>query len=180
MNNPSTPVNISELRKALEKHQNRCFVNYLFTVLIQGFLAGLSFLPKVSHVCNNIQSALKEPETADKLLATEVEKGYMIGPYDSPPFSTFRINPIGIAMRKYSEKIMIDLSAPHDDSAPSLNSLLPLAHIISLFYATVDNAIQFIKLAWKGAWLGKADITDAFKVMLLHPSQAPFWCQMAK
>lgn len=35
----------------------------------------------------------------------------------------------------------------------------------------MDNAIKLIKLAGRGAWLSKADITDAFKIMPLHPSQ---------
>ncbi len=30
-------VNVPELRKALRKHPNRCFVNYLLTGLVQGF-----------------------------------------------------------------------------------------------------------------------------------------------
>lgn len=37
---PSTPVNVAELGKALEKHSNRCFVNYLLTGMVQGFMAG--------------------------------------------------------------------------------------------------------------------------------------------
>lgn len=96
----------------------------------------------------------------------------MIGPFDTSPFSTHRINPIGIATRKYSGKkrLIIDLSAPHNGNAQSINSLIPLAPF-SLFYATVDNAIKFIKQAGRSAWLAKADISDAFKVMPLHPSQ---------
>lgn len=43
--------------------------------------------------------------------------------------------------------------------------------MFSLAYASVDHAIQFIKSAGIGAWMGKADITDAFKIMPLHPSQ---------
>ncbi|XP_034446701.1 uncharacterized protein LOC117764756 [Hippoglossus hippoglossus] len=35
----------------------------------------------------------------------------------------------------------------------------------------VDNAIKLIKLAGQGAWLSKADITDAFKIIPIHPSQ---------
>ncbi len=71
---PSTLVNISELGKALEKHPNHCFANYLITGLVQGFLAGLIWLPKVSFVCNNSQSSLKEPEVVDELLTKEVKK----------------------------------------------------------------------------------------------------------
>ena len=93
MNKPSTPVNISRLSNSSNKHPNRCFVNYAITGLIQAFVAGLCFLPKGTHVCSNLQSALKELEIVEKLLAKEVKKGYMIGPYDNPPFSTFCISP---------------------------------------------------------------------------------------
>ncbi len=168
--NPSTPVNISKLGQALRNHPNRCFVNYLITGLVQGFFAGLSWMPDYSLVCKNLLSALKEPEVVDSLLEKEVKKGFMIGPFDDPPFPDYRINPIGIATRKYSGKkrLIIDLSAPHNDAAQSVNSLIPLAPF-SLFYATIDDAI--IKKAGRGAWLSKADISDAFKVMPLHPSQ---------
>jgi len=96
----------------------------------------------------------------------------MIGPFDNSPFPTFRISPIGVATRKYSGKklLIIDLSAPHNGLADSINSLIPLTPF-SLFYNTVDDAIKFIKKAGRGAWLAKADISDAFKIMPLHPSQ---------
>lgn len=151
--NPSTLVNIPERGKALEKHPNRCFVNYLIMGLVQGFLAGLVWLPKVSFVCNNLQSALKESEVVDALLEKEVKKGFMIGPFDKSPFLTTHINPIGVATCKYSGKkrLIIDLSAPHDDETYSINSLIPLAPF-SLCYALVDNAINFIKKASQGEY----------------------------
>ena len=169
---PSTPINVPELGKALKKHPNRCFVNYLITGLVQGFLAGLIWLPKMSFFCKNLQSALKEPKVVDTLLEKEVTKGFMIGPFDKSPFSTTRINPIGIATRKYSGKkrLIMDLSAPHNDETRSINSLIP-PELFSLCYATTDDAIKLIQKAGRGAWLAKADITDAFKVMPLHPSQ---------
>lgn len=172
MKHPSTPVNVPALSKALSNHPNKCFVNYLITGLVQGFLAGLCWLPKVTHICKNLQSAFKEPEVVDELLAKEVKKGFMIGPLSKSLFSIFRVSPIGVATRKYSNKkrLIIDLSAPHDSSIPSINSLIP-REPFSLYYASVDNAVQMIKSAGVGAWLGKADITDAFKVMPLHPSQ---------
>lgn len=149
---PSTPVNIPELGKALKQHPNRCFVNYLITGLIHGFFAGLSFLPKASCVCPNLRSALQEPGIVDELLSRESEKGYMIGPFNSSPFPLYRINPIGVATRKYSGKkrLIMDLSAPHNNDVPSINSLIP-SQQFSLYYATVDHAIEFIKKAGKGA-----------------------------
>ncbi|XP_062249448.1 uncharacterized protein LOC133958576 [Platichthys flesus] len=177
MKHPSTPVNVPALSLALSKHPCGSFVNYLITGLVQGFLAGLCWLPKVTHVCKNLQSACKEPEVVDELLSKEVKKGYMIGPLSKLHFPIFRVSPIGIATRKYSNKkrLIIDLSAPHNSTIPSINSLIP-KEPFSLFYASVDNAAKMIKLAGVGAWLGKADITDAFKVLPLHPSQWHLFC----
>ncbi len=55
------PVNVPKLGRALRNHPNRCFVNYLITGLVQGFIAGLSWMPDYSLVCKILLSALKEP-----------------------------------------------------------------------------------------------------------------------
>ncbi|XP_017162018.1 uncharacterized protein LOC103469647 [Poecilia reticulata] len=39
-------------------------------------------------------------------------------------------------------------------------------------YAIIDHAIKLIRSAGRGAWLSKADITSAFKVLPIHPD---FW-----
>ncbi|XP_041916418.1 uncharacterized protein LOC121680893, partial [Alosa sapidissima] len=97
----------------------------------------------------------------------------MIGPFTMPPFPVYRINPIGVATRKYSGKkrLIIDLSAPHNSTTPSINSLIPLEEF-SLHYHSVDDAIALIKKAGRRCWLAKADITSAFKVM---PIDLEFW-----
>lgn len=97
-------MNTKELSKALGKHPNRCFVSYLIFGLMHGFLAGLSNMPTFSFTCKNLQSAIKDPQAVDDLMDKELEKGYMIGPFDQPPFKLFRINPLGVAVRKYSGK----------------------------------------------------------------------------
>ncbi|XP_055030533.2 uncharacterized protein [Misgurnus anguillicaudatus] len=97
----------------------------------------------------------------------------MIGPFKEPPFSLFRISPIGIATRKYSGKkrLIIDLSSPHGTYVPSINSIIP-APDFSMKYASIEQAITLIRKAGHGAWLSKADITSAFKVLPIHPE---FW-----
>ena len=39
-------------------------------------------------------------------------------------------------------------------------------------HTTIDHAISLICLVSQGAWLSKADITSAFKVLPIHPD---FW-----
>ncbi|XP_076158563.1 uncharacterized protein LOC143141734 [Alosa pseudoharengus] len=82
-----------------------------------------------------------------------------------------RINSLGVATRKYSGKkrLIFDMSSPHSDTIASVNECIP-QQPFSLYYASVDNAIHLIKIAGHGSWLAKADITDAFKVMPIHPA----------
>ncbi|XP_067260176.1 uncharacterized protein [Chanodichthys erythropterus] len=172
---PSVPPvekwSVNTLRQALSNaahelvhHPDQNFTQYL--------LAGLKEVT-TSLICKNLQSAIAEPEAVDTLIAKELESGFMIGPFDSPPFKLFQISPIGVATRKFSGKkrMIIVLSAPHNSTHPSINSLIPLEEF-SLCYHNIDHAINLIKNAGYGAWLAKVDITSAFKVMPIHPD---FW-----
>ncbi|MGL5501434.1 MAG: hypothetical protein ACRDCK_09865, partial [Plesiomonas shigelloides] len=174
ISHPSTPINVSALSCYLSSHPDPTFVDYLITGLSQGFRVGILSHLTTSFVAKNLQSASSEPEIVRTLLEKEVNKGYVIGPFASPPFSPFRINSIGVATRKYSGKkrLIFDMSSPHSNYIASVNECIPLAPF-SLHYATVDNAIHLIKLAGQGALLAKADITDAFKTMPIHPSDWP-------
>ncbi|XP_016535343.1 proline-rich protein 36-like [Poecilia formosa] len=168
----STPIHVPVLASFLTHYPDRLFVDFLITGLTQGFFIGLPQLPASSLVIPNLQSALNDPNAVSQLLQKEVSKGYVIGPCASPPFSHFRVHPLGVAVRKYSGKkrLILDLSAPHSGPHLSINSLIPKPPF-SLHYATIDHVVALIKTAGPGAWLAKADITDAFKIMPVHPSQ---------
>lgn len=58
------------------------------------------------------------------------------------------------------------MSAPRNGPHARVNEMVPLEPLF-LYYASVDHAIQLIKVADLGAQLAKADITDAFKTMPL-------------
>ena len=63
----------------------------------------------------------------DSLIEQEVQKGYIKGPFDAPPFSVYRVSPIGIAECKYPGKkpLILDLSSQHNDEEhPSINDLI--------------------------------------------------------
>lgn len=77
----------------------------------------------------------------------------MIGQFDYRPSQRLALV-LGIATLKSSGKMCLitDLSAPHNDKAWSINGLIPLA-LFSLFQASVDDAIKFIKKAGRGIYL---------------------------
>ncbi|XP_073685379.1 uncharacterized protein [Garra rufa] len=169
----STPVNVTRLSAELLHHPDPHFADYVLSGLAHGIYPGVVSLPSQSLICPNLHSALTEPEIVDSLIKKEIDSNFMIGPFSVPPFSIYRVSPIGVATRKFSGKkrLIIDLSSPHNSPFPSINSLIPLEEF-SLHYHDVDQATTLIKKAGRGAWLAKVDITSAFKVMPIHPD---FW-----
>ena len=173
---PNTPINVNRLQKELYNYPDRNFVQYLINGLSIGFDTGLSQLPEIPLECANLQVAKQQPLDTSALIKSELDKGFLLGPYKSVPFSNFRINPIGVATGKYSGKkrLIVDLSSPHDSyKHPSLNQLIDKEDF-SLSYVTIDQAINCIKKMGQGCFLLKTDIADAFKLIPIHPSLWPF------
>ena len=171
----STPINISELKSQLLNHPDTEYVNHLLSGLSKGFNTGFSYLPSSNFICHNLQNALKQPTIVTELLEKELSKGYIIGPFDVPPFPSYRINPIGLAERKYSKKyrLVVDLSAPHNNSDhSSMNDLIDKPSF-SVKYVKIDDAISTIRRLGQGAILNKTDIVDAFKLIPISPD---LWC----
>ena len=168
----TTPVNIELLQKELAFYPDKQFVDYLINGFKFGFDTGISMLPNESYVCKNLRSALNEPEVVSNLIDSEIQKGYLLGPFNQSPFTVYRISPIGLATGKYSGKkrLIIDLSAPRDNSDHiSINSLIDKDEF-SLKYVKIDDAIKILLKLGVGSWLCKTDISDAFKQVPINPS----------
>ena len=172
-----SPVNVTQLEKELTKHPDKDFVKYLIDGFTCGFDTGLTYLPEQSLQCGNLLSAKRQPESTKELIQTELDRGYIIGPYTKPPFPTYRISPVGIAVGKYSGKkrLIVDLSAPHDNEIhQSLNDLVDKDEF-SLSYVKVGTAIKIIQEKGQGSWLCKADIKDAFKLVPIKENLWPYY-----
>ena len=171
-----TPINTDRLEYELQKHPDMEFKNYLLSGLRNGFDTGIKYLPSNSIECKNLRSTIANKDVVSDLIKTEVDKGYLNGPFKVIPYDSYRINPIGVVEGKYNKKkrLIVDLSAPHDDvNNPSLNELIDKEEY-SLQYVSIDDAIRIIKTLGKGAWLIKTDITDAFKTIPLAPKLWPY------
>ena len=171
-----TPINVDMLQKKLVLHPDQTFVQYLIQGLAIGFDTGFKKLPDTSYECKNLVNARLNPKDTSDLVTSELNKGFLLGPFATIPFEKFRINPIGIAESKYSKKkrLIVDLSSPHDnDQHPSLNNLIDKEDF-SLSYVTIDEAITTIKRTGVGCCLLKTDISDAFKLIPIHPTLWPF------
>lgn len=174
----NTPVNIPQLSSELMRHPDPDYVNYLLKGFHNGFDTKVQNTLLPNKICKNLQSALKQKYIVDELIEKEISKGFLSGPYSKPPFTSYRVSPIGVAEGKYSKKkrLIVDLSAPHNKvDHPSINELINKDQC-SLNYVTIDDAIKYIVQCGKGALMCKTDISDAFKLIPILPSQYHLFC----
>lgn len=173
----TTPINIEQLEVELRQHPDRSFVTELISGLRTGFDMKVFNPPISTRECKNLQSALTRPDEVDRLISDELQKGFLAGPFDIPPFPVYRVSPVGVAEGKYSKKLrmILDLSSPHEESVSSINDLINKSEC-SLSYVKIDDAIHSILEQGRGAQLCKTDIADAFKLLPILPSQWHLFC----
>ena len=111
-------------------------------------------------------------EIARKKIRSEVEAGRIAGPFDEPPFQPFQISPLNLREKKTPGKyrLLHNLAWPYDDSA--VNSNIPES-AKRVKYSTVHDAIKSIMKFPKGAFTAKTDISDAYRIIPLHPDEYP-------
>ena len=94
-----------------------------------------------------------------------------MGPFDAPPFPSFRTSPIGIIPKKTPNEFRLIhlLSYP---KGSSVNDFIP-EESSSVLYATINDAISILKKLGKGCFLAKTDIKSAFRIIPVHPLEYP-------
>ncbi|XP_056008909.1 uncharacterized protein LOC130051257 [Ostrea edulis] len=101
------------------------------------------------------------------IIEKEIALGRIAGPFSNPPFPNFRCNPIGVLPKKDGGwRLISNLSAP---VGISVNEHIdPI--LCSVHYASFDQAISLIQTSGKGALLCKIDLSSAFRLLPIHPS----------
>lgn len=165
---PGTPINVDLLEFYLEGHPDPPFVISLCRGLREGFRIGYSG-QRTSTFYPNLRSANLHPDILEHNLLTEVQNGHTAGPFPSPPFSNFRISPLGLVPKKHSEKwrTIFHLSYPKNSNS-SINANIPIEEY-TLQYVTIDNAIHLLLSLGKGAFMSKTDVQSAFRIIPVHP-----------
>ncbi|CAG2252701.1 unnamed protein product [Mytilus edulis] len=151
-------LTIKEFVCAFGKYKRVIGINEGFDTMIK-----CTDLPTLE--CKNNFSARSQPLSVRELINKECEKGFLSGPYKIPPFNYYRVSPLGLAVGKYSGKkrLILDLSAPHDDDDNcSINDLISKEDC-SMTYVRIDDAIKVIRKLGRFSLCSKFDIEAAFK-----------------
>ncbi|CAG2242505.1 unnamed protein product [Mytilus edulis] len=124
----TTPVNVKQLKSELMNHPDKHFVDYLCNGLQYGFDTMVKYDNIKTMECRNNLSARSQKDTVADLINKELLNGFVYGPFEKLPFDDYRVSPLGVAEGKYSfkKRLILDLSAPHNDTNVSINDLIDL------------------------------------------------------
>ena len=139
-------------------------------LLESGFTSGFPLHfdgPRCSQEAPNLLSAIQNPTVVSAKLSKELDAHRIAGPFSSPPFPVFRISPLGLVPKKVEGEFRLihHLSYPRGSS---LNEGIS-SDYTTVSYATVENAIDLIKLAGPNCFLAKTDVKNAFRLVPIRP-----------
>lgn len=144
----------------LQDHPDREFCRYIVSGIRHGFRVGFDYYKACECASRNMQSAAAHPEVIDK--------GRIIGPLQPEWRQCVQISHFGVIPKPHQPgkwRLITDLSFPHGFS---VNDGISSAWC-SLTYASVDDAVQRIRLLGRSALLAKFDIASAYRVVPVHP-----------
>ena len=132
-----------------------------------GFDIHFSGTPSSNAQIKNLTSARQNPDILKKLILEEVRLGRIVGPFPSPPFVHFQVNPVGLVPKKElgAFRMIVDMSNP---PGSSINDFIE-DEFATVSYASFKEAIKMIIECGKGAYMCKTDIKSAFRLLPLHP-----------
>lgn len=164
-----TPVNSQKLKQFLEGYDP-----HEVDFIISGFTKGFKLHyegPRVGRESPNLKSALQNPELVRRKINKEVHEGRMAGPFNSPPIENLIISPLGLQPKKSGDfRLIQHLSYPRKGNTMSVNAGTP-REFCTVSYEGLDQAVEIVKKAGRGCFMGKLDVRHAFRNLPLAPSQ---------
>ena len=161
-----TPIIINRLTPFLAGY-NKVAASYLINGFTNGCPIHFEGFRK-DFFAPNLLSAHEHPEAVDSKLLKELAAHRLAGPFVQPPFSPFRISPLGVVPKKVpgEYRLIHHLSYPSGDS---INDGISQQNS-SVAYSRVDDAVKLIKNIGHGSFLAKTDIKNAFRIIPIQPA----------
>lgn len=160
-----SPVNVIKLKEVLSKYPVISMRSFLY----QGFKFGFSLHysgPRQYRLCKNLRSAIDNMPIVAMKLNKEIKAGRVAGPFDTPPFSSLQVSPLGLVPKKDGDwRLIHHLSYPEEKS---INDFIDKS-LCSVQYSTIDDAANMIQALGKGTQLSSSDIKSAFRLLPIAP-----------
>ena len=106
----------------------------------------------------------------EEKISKELSLGRISGPFENKPLANFKCSPLAVREKQNTGKyrLLHNLSYPYDEKSVNFNISKDNS---TVSYATIKDAVSLIQSLSKPAFMAKTDISDAFRIIPLHPSQ---------
>ena len=174
----STPINVKKFEDFINtnssswSYQQKAIAKKAVKTLKFGSKICFKKNLKVNHSNHNGKSALKHGKLITDTIATWVKKGYVIGPFSSPPFEDLHISPLMATEQKTKVRPILNLSAP---VGFSLNDSVNKIGIRKLTMSSAKKFSQTLLQLGRNAVFAKSDLVDAYKLIPIHPSNWKYY-----
>ena len=163
----TTRVNVLALRRRISAVKNRMSRTELNRAkrVLRNLREGASAfqkseLPPIST--KNSKSAAAHGRVLTDTIATWVKKGFVAGPFVTPPVQGFRANPLGVVVRSGKVRPILNMSGP---VGRSFNDNVNEKKLERLHMGTAKQFGQLLLKSGEGALFSKFDIQDAYKLI---------------
>ena len=163
-----TPIDTHKLQHELCLPPNQALVDYVHVISGSGFRLG--FNPEsvsLKLASQNMPTAFLQASVIDQYLLTELEKGFVAGPFSISPLTNLNISHFGIIAKKYQPgkwRLILYLSS---SQGHSVNEGIPKDPFL-VQYMKVDNIIESIMTHGWETCLAKFAVESAYHIIPVH------------
>ena len=161
---PLRRINPEVIKHLTRHHPDRDLVNFVVDGFTHGFDIGVQNGPAPNKPCKNGSKVLRYPEVAQQLVDEEVQKGHILGPFDTPPIPGLVYSPINLVAKagsKGSWCLIQDLSHPWD-GVNAVNDAIPDSYS-KVKYRQIDEVIDIALRIGPQTPGSRIDIRHAFR-----------------
>ena len=161
----ATPLQLTAWQQALAQHPDQQWARTILPGIRDGFRIGLQANPTCRSTARNSPSALGQAQVVDEYIASQLEQGYLAGPYTPDECLT-------VIPKKTPGKwrVIVDLSRPQ---GANVNDAIQ-RQFTHLAYSSVEDAALIMHELGPNTLLAKIDIRDVYRLVPVHPSDRPF------
>ena len=163
-----SPLIPSAWERGLREYPDRVFAEYVIAGICQGFRVGFDYH---RHKCGksrgNMKSVEEHKEVVQEYIQGELDKGRLLGPFQSREVPAIHISPFGVIPKSEPGKwrLIVDLSSP---CGGSVNDGIS-KEWCSLSYLFVDEVAAQVRRYGRGAMMAKFDLKAAYRNVPVHP-----------
>ncbi len=167
------PLSYEGFRQGLSDCPDTSLVQYVLDSIENGVRLGSleGTIDADLYHCKNGWAVQGREVELCTIMQEEVAKGHKSGPFRSPPFDQFKCSPVSFVPKHDSGKVQLIHNLSQPFGGRSVNVLISPEEV-AVQYQKFEDFIGMVSATGLGAELDKFDLTNAYKLVLVHPD---FW-----